>query len=346
MPAASWQEVDAKALALLIYTSGSTGQPKGCMIEQGNISYNAEETKTTMGLDGNCRVASYASFSFVPTVHDIFGTLSTGGTLYIIPEDIRFDFVRLSQFINDNAITHIIMSTMTGRQFVTLYDCPSLRFLSVGGEKLEPVTPTAGLTFLNIYGSSECCGMITCHAVKGDETNVPIGKVPGTYRLYIVGEDGQQVADGEAGELWVSGPQLCRGYLNHPELTANVFIENPFNTAHEEGYERDGGPQIIGLVKEKEGEYQDNEQDKGSPRPAAFLDHGVLHVVAAAFGTPGHELAVGLFDGLHQCQGALVVRFVHTYFDAGQIAAVGPIGIGRVVAFVVETAGDAFLLKQ
>ncbi len=232
------REVDAKALALLIYTSGSTGQPKGCMIEQGNISYNAEETKVTMGLDSNSRVASYASFSFVPTVHDIFGTLSTGGTLYIIPEDIRFDFVRLSQFINDNAITHIIMSTMTGRQFVTLYDCPSLRFLSVGGEKLEPVTPTAGLTFLNIYGSSECCGMITCHAVKGDETNVPIGQAPGTYRLYIVGEDGQQVADGEAGELWVSGPQLCRGYLNHPDLTANVFIENPFNTTHEEGYER------------------------------------------------------------------------------------------------------------
>ena len=237
-PAASWQEVDAKALALLIYTSGSTGQPKGCMIEQGNISYNAEETKVTMGLDSSSRVASYASFSFVPTVHDIFGTLSTGGTLYIIPEEVRFDFVRLSQFINDNAITHIIMSTMTGRQFVTLYDCPSLRFLSVGGEKLEPVTPTSGLTFLNIYGSSECCGMITCHAVKGDETNVPIGQAPGTYRLYIVGADGQQVADGEAGELWVSGPQLCRGYLNHPELTANVFIENPFNDAHEEGYER------------------------------------------------------------------------------------------------------------
>ena len=237
-PFSGWREVGGAALALLIYTSGSTGQPKGCMIEQGNISYNAQETKATMGLDSNCRVASYASFSFVPTVHDIFGTLSTGGTLYIIPEDIRFDFVRLAQFINDNAITHIIMSTMTGRQFVTLYDCPSLRFLSVGGEKLEPVTPTSGLTFLNIYGSSECCGMITCHAVKGDETNVPIGQAPGTYRLYIVGADGQQVADGEAGELWVSGPQLCRGYLNHPELTANVFIENPFNAPHEEGYER------------------------------------------------------------------------------------------------------------
>ena len=232
------EELDGSLLALLIYTSGSTGQPKGCMIEQRNITCNAEETISTMGLDSDCRVASYASFSFVPTVHDIFGTLSAGATLYIIPEEIRFDFIRLAQFINDNAITHIIMSTMTGRQFVTMYDCPSLRFLSVGGEKLEPVTPTAGLTFLNIYGSSEACGMITCHAVRGDEENIPIGQAPGTYRLYIAGEDGQPVADGEAGELWISGPQLCRGYLNHPELTANVFIPNPFNDKHEAGYER------------------------------------------------------------------------------------------------------------
>jgi amino acid adenylation domain-containing protein len=226
------------ALALLIYTSGSTGQPKGCMIEQGNISCLVEEAEQAMVIDSNCRVATYASFSFIPTVQDIFATFSTGATLYIVPEDVRFDFVRLAQFIDDHAITHIIMSTMTARQFVTMYDCKSLRCVSAGGEKLAPVTPPSGMRFLNVYGSSECCGMVTCHAVKGDEDNVPIGKAPGTYRLYIVGEDGQPVADGEAGELWVSGPQLSRGYLNHPELTANAFIENPFNNAHEEGYER------------------------------------------------------------------------------------------------------------
>ena len=237
-PCSLGDKIGGETLALLIYTSGSTGQPKGCMIEQRNISCNVEETVKTMALDNTCRVASYASFSFIPTVHDIFATLSTGGTLYIIPEAVRFDFVGLAQFINDNAITHIIMSTMTGRQFVTMYQCPSLRYLSVGGEKLAPVTPTSGLTFLNIYGSSECCGMVTCHAVGGNEADVPIGKAPGSFRLYIVGEDGQPVADGEAGELWVSGPQLCRGYLNHPELTADVFIRNPFNGAHEQGYER------------------------------------------------------------------------------------------------------------
>ena len=232
------EDISGDTLALLIYTSGSTGQPKGCMIEQRNISFMADETKHALSLDAGSRVASYASFSFVPTVHDIFGTLATGATLYIVPEDVRFDFVRLAQFIDDNAITHIIMSTMTGRQFVTMHRCPSLRFLSVGGEKLNPVTPTSGLTFINIYGSSEACGMISCYAVKGGEDNVPIGKSAGTYRLYIVGEDGKLAADGEAGELWISGPQLCRGYLNHPELTADVFVSNPFNDKHEEGYER------------------------------------------------------------------------------------------------------------
>ena len=232
------EDISGDALALLIYTSGSTGQPKGCMIEQRNISFLADETKHALPLDAGSRVASYASFSFVPTVHDIFGTLATGGTLYIVPEDVRFDFVRLAQFIDDNAITHIIMSTMTGRQFVTMHRCPSLRFLSVGGEKLNPVTPTSGLNFINIYGSSEACGMISSYAVKGGEDNVPIGKSAGTYRLYIVGEDGKLAADGEAGELWISGPQLCRGYLNHPELTADVFVSNPFNDKHEEGYER------------------------------------------------------------------------------------------------------------
>ena len=230
--------IQPEALALLIYTSGSTGQPKGCMIEQRNISCVVKEAEKTMVIDSTCRVANYASFSFIPTVQDIFATFSTGATLYILPDEIRFDFVRLAQFIDDNAITHIIMSTMTARQFVSMYDCKSLRCVSAGGEKLDPVTPLSQLRFLNVYGSSECCGMVTCHAVKGDEDNVPIGKAPGTYRLYIVGEDGQPVADGEAGELWVSGPQLCRGYLNHPELTANVFISNPFNDAHEEGYER------------------------------------------------------------------------------------------------------------
>ena len=97
------------------------------------------------------------------------------------------------------------MSTMTARQFVSMYDCKSLRCVSAGGEKLDPVAPLSQLRFLNVYGSSECCGMVTCHTVKGDEDNVPIGKAPGTYRLYIVGEEGQPVADGEAGELWVSG---------------------------------------------------------------------------------------------------------------------------------------------
>ena len=230
--------IQPETLALLIYTSGSTGQPKGCMIEQRNISCLVEEAEKTMVIDSTCRVANYASFSFIPTVQDIFATFSTGATLYILPDEIRFDFVRLAQFIDDNAITHIIMSTMTARQFVSMYDCKSLRCVSAGGEKLDPVAPLSQLRFLNVYGSSECCGMVTCHTVKGDEDNVPIGKAPGTYRLYIVGEDGQPVADGEAGELWVSGPQLCRGYLNHPELTANVFISNPFNDAHEEGYER------------------------------------------------------------------------------------------------------------
>ena len=228
-----------ESLALLIYTSGSTGTPKGCMIEQRNIACMADAARHAMALDdGDTRVANYAGFSFVPTVQDTFATLVAGGTLYIIPEATRYDFNGVARFINKHRITHIFMTTMVARQFVTMYDCPTLRYVMAGGEKLLPVTPPDGLTLLNGYGSSECCGLIACHAVTSADFDPSVGRSPGLFRFYIVDENGNRVPQGATGELWLSGPQLCRGYLNRPDVTAQAFADNPFNYEHEPGYER------------------------------------------------------------------------------------------------------------
>ena len=216
-------------LFILLYTSGSTGIPKGVMLEHKNLVAFIDWYTRYYSLTSESRSAAYASFGFDASMMDTYPILCAGGQLHIISEEIRMDFPKLHKYFEDNKITHGFMTTQVGRQYARMYpESLSLKYMSVGGEKLVPVDPPK-YNFYNAYGPTECTIFSTIFRVDKRYKNVPIGYPLDNLRLYVVDENGAQVENGVEGELWISGPQVARGYLKRPEKTAEVFIKNPFS---------------------------------------------------------------------------------------------------------------------
>ncbi|MCR4612366.1 MAG: amino acid adenylation domain-containing protein [Bacteroidaceae bacterium] len=230
-------DIAPDSLFILLYTSGSTGVPKGCMLEHGNVTAFCDWYRRFYDLKRGDRVAAYASFGFDACMMDLYPALTTGAAVYIIPEEIRLDLIALNGYFESNGITHAFMTTQVGCQFAELEN-HSLRHLSVGGECFIPVVPPTNYQLYNAYGPTECTIFTTIYPVRQYEKNVPIGRPLDGCRLYVVDEQGRQVEQGQEGELWVSGPQVARGYLNRREKTAEVFIDNPFVTGDDGEYAR------------------------------------------------------------------------------------------------------------
>jgi amino acid adenylation domain-containing protein/thioester reductase-like protein len=216
-------------LFILLYTSGSTGLPKGCQLTHGNLVAFCHWYHQFYHLKPEHHVAAYASYGFDACMMDMYPALTCGATVYIIPEELRLDLIALNDYFEQNHVTHSFMTTQVGYQFATSIENHSLLQLSTGGEKLASLTPPENYLFYNVYGPTECTIFTTCYQVAKKMKEIPIGMPLNNMRLYIVDPQGHRLPIGAAGELWVSGPQVSRGYLNRPEKTAEVYISNPFN---------------------------------------------------------------------------------------------------------------------
>lgn len=248
--------IQATDLFILLYTSGTTGTPKGCMLTHGNLCAFSTWYREHAKITPESKAAAYASYGFDACMMDMYPTLISGAALHIIPEEIRLDLVAINDYFEANGITHSFMTTQVGTQMaINFPNCQSLHDLSVGGEKLVSLDPPS-YRFRNIYGPTECTVFITDTDVTKNEPNIPVGKATGNTHLYIVNKAGKRLPIGAAGELWVSGSQVSKGYLKRSDKTNEVFIANPFEddprlahiyrTGDIVRYRKDGNIEFVG----------------------------------------------------------------------------------------------------
>ncbi|WP_248277581.1 non-ribosomal peptide synthetase [Brasilonema sp. UFV-L1] len=235
-------EATADNLIYVIYTSGSTGKPKGVMIPHRGIYNQLYWRQTTFGLTKQDKVLQTISFSFDPSVWQIFWPLLFGAQLVMARPGGHQDTAYLVKIIAEQQITVLTLVPSMLRVLLEekgIEDCQCLRHITCGGEALpvelvERFFARLNLdnVLINCYGPTEAsidatfwtCQRGTHHAIA------PIGRPITNAEIYILDEDLQPTAVGEPGELHIGGMGLARGYLNRPELTDEKFIPNPLST--------------------------------------------------------------------------------------------------------------------
>jgi amino acid adenylation domain-containing protein len=227
----------AEALAYVIYTSGSTGMPKGVMVEHKGVLNLWQGLEDLYGASGACRrVGLNASLSFDASVQQLVQLLS-GRTLLPVPAECRGDARLMLKFIEDEAIEGIDCTPSQLRAWIAAglleRKLSCLRTVLVGGEAIDTELWTAlarceQTQFFNVYGPTECTVDTTSASVQGDATSPHIGRPMRNRRVYVLDARQQPVPVGVAGELYLGGDGVARGYLCRPELTAERFLSDPF----------------------------------------------------------------------------------------------------------------------
>jgi amino acid adenylation domain-containing protein len=246
VPPTAHRTVEGAGLAYVIYTSGSTGKPKGIGIEHHSIVDQMRWLADERGLDASRTVLQKTPLSFDAAQWEILAP-ACGSSVVMSEPGVYADPGGLIDLITANGVTTLqgvptLLQALvdTGR----LSDCTSLTHVFSGGEALtkslaiELLDALPGCELVNLYGPSECTINASAHVVdRGSVQNgpdhVPIGLPVRGMSFHILDTARRPVARGESGELHIAGPQLARGYLNNPELTAERFVTNPFATGPE-----------------------------------------------------------------------------------------------------------------
>ena len=245
-------EAEPDSPMVVLYTSGSTGKPKGVTLLQRNLVNYCVTYAMMTGLSESDRTAAYAAFGFDAHMMDLYPTLMSGASLYIIDPDTRLDLTALHRFIDENCITVIFMTTQIAWQMATLFDYTTLRVMSAGGEKLPPLEEALPYDFYNLYGPTECTVASTKLKVTGPTDGRIIGSVMPGQQIRIVDPWLRTLPLGVAGELMILGCGVGAGYLNRPELNAEKFITvdgcKAYRTGDQARFTPDGEIEYIGRM--------------------------------------------------------------------------------------------------
>ncbi|MEP7253697.1 MAG: amino acid adenylation domain-containing protein, partial [Ginsengibacter sp.] len=232
-------KVKPNQLAYVIYTSGSTGMPKGVMIEHRSL------VDYVHGLIEKVQLNDCASFALVSTIATdlgntvIYGSLATGGALHVFTKESVSNIEYLHNYFAKNKIdclkivpSHWKVLNMDGKLLLPA------KLLVFGGEALqekainEILASGTHCRIVNHYGPTETTIGKLLHIVEPGakyEYTVPIGKPFSNTKILILNNNLKLCPKGVAGQLYITGDGIARGYLNNEELTKEKFIQNPFS---------------------------------------------------------------------------------------------------------------------
>jgi amino acid adenylation domain-containing protein len=226
-------------LAYMIYTSGSTGQPKGVSIQHASLSALVSWHTQAYGVTSGERATQLASPAFDASVWELWPYLTAGASIHLPEDAVRASAPDLLKWLAEEDITICFLPTPLAEALLE-EEMPSekiaLRAVLTGGDKLHHA-PRKPLPFIlvNHYGPTENTVVATrapiataATAEVEDESTPPIGRPITGTRAYVLDSRLQLLPEGVAGELYLSGLGLARGYHGRPEMTARKFIPDPF----------------------------------------------------------------------------------------------------------------------
>ncbi|SEN18984.1 amino acid adenylation domain-containing protein [Stigmatella aurantiaca] len=221
----------AESLAYVIFTSGSTGRPKGVMVRHGGLANTAAAVAQGHGVKPESRVLQFASQSFDASVAEVFSTLAAGACLCLAAKEALLPGGPLEETVERLGVTVVTLTPSVLRQ-VKAGALESVRTLISAGEACPPEVVRRwkeGRRFINAYGPTEVtvCATLTQGPVEAER--VSIGEPLAGARVYVLDGGLRPVPVGVAGELYVGGAGVARGYLGRADLTAERFLPDEFS---------------------------------------------------------------------------------------------------------------------
>jgi amino acid adenylation domain-containing protein len=233
--------LDEEDLAYVIYTSGSTGQPKGAMNTHAGILNRLLWMQEAYQLTPHDAVLQKTPFSFDVSVWEFFWPLITGAQLVVARPGGHQDSSYLVKIMRMRQITTVHFVPSMLQIFLeerNVEQCSSLKRVICSGEALSAELKKRffarlGCELHNLYGPTEAAVDVTWWPCTKDDylQTVPIGYPIANTQMYVLDGHMNPSPEGVAGELYIGGIGLARGYWNRPELTAEKFLPNPFGDA-------------------------------------------------------------------------------------------------------------------
>ena len=227
----------ADALAYVMYTSGSSGRPKGVAVTRGNLDRYADSIASAVGLTADDVVLHTAAFGFSSSIRQIVAPLVRGASVVVASSRERRDPIALLDVVRARGVTVVDLVPSHWRSVLETRALP-VRLLLAASEPLPPdlvrawfaAAPTA---VCNMYGQTETTGIVATLPLHADRAvpggaSVRIGRPIAGAQLYVLDAQLAPAPVGVAGELYVGGDTVARGYLGPSALTAERFVPDPF----------------------------------------------------------------------------------------------------------------------